>query len=111
MPCLAAKARPRAGSRAATAATSTWLCCLAGLTMAKGAILAAPKMPMRMELPSADTQQTLALGRPHHRYRRNRSPVQPLQVGVEHRDGVEDHAGLLDVAIPQRQQPGQLVRL
>src|ERR1700741_3561797 len=46
MPCLAANARARETSRAATAATTTSLFVLAGLMSAGGAIRAAPSTPI-----------------------------------------------------------------
>src|SRR4051794_13325299 len=47
MACLAAKARARPASRAATAVTSTSLLLRAGLMRAPGAMRAAPRHPMR----------------------------------------------------------------
>src|SRR5437773_6783310 len=48
MPCFAPKARPRSGSRAATAVTSASAEARAGLTSAAGAMRAAPRQPMRI---------------------------------------------------------------
>src|SRR5438874_10229812 len=48
MPCLAAKARARCGSRAAKAVTSTSSAAAAGLIRAAGAMRAAPRQPIRM---------------------------------------------------------------
>src|ERR1700757_665848 len=59
MLCLAAKAWARAGSRAATAATTTSGFFFAGLVSASGAIRAAPRMPIRT---CSGTDPTLALG-------------------------------------------------
>src|SRR5437868_308748 len=47
MPCLAAKARARAGSRAATAVASASSAAAAGFTRAAGAMRAAPRQPIR----------------------------------------------------------------
>src|SRR6202044_1500970 len=58
--CLAAKACAREPSRAATAATTTSALSLAGLISAGGAILAAPKMPIRSGVSCPGTEPTLA---------------------------------------------------
>ena len=71
-----------------------------------GAMLAAPRMPIRT---CADTDSTLALNR-----ELSGPPVliliEGLQVDVEDRDGIEDDAVVVDVAVPQREKLGQLVR-
>ncbi len=56
------KGPARDPSRAAPAATTTSALSLAGLMSDKGAIRAAPRMPIRSGAPCPDTDPTLALG-------------------------------------------------